>query len=91
MQSGNSCLLHTTFSSETSTGYISISIMNYIECNDKTHINECICNNNNNNNNNNIYFQVTVLQINISLYQRIREYTGVPFPRLRLSSGRKKI
>ena len=51
VQSGNSCLLHTIFPPETNTGYINISIMNYIECNDETHINECnICNNNNNNN-----------------------------------------
>ena len=34
VQSGNSSLLHTIFSSETHTGYINISIMNYIECND---------------------------------------------------------
>ena len=30
----NDCLLHTIFSPETNTGYINISIMNYIECND---------------------------------------------------------
>ena len=34
MQSGNSCLLHTVFLPETNTGYINISIMNYIECKD---------------------------------------------------------
>ena len=34
VQSGNSCLLHTIFSPETNSGYINISIMNYIECND---------------------------------------------------------
>ena len=34
VQSGNSCLLHTNFSRETNTGYINISIINYIECND---------------------------------------------------------
>ena len=31
VQSGNSCLLHTIFSPETNTGYINISIMNYIK------------------------------------------------------------
>ena len=34
VQSGNSCLLHTIFSTETNTRYINISIMNHIECND---------------------------------------------------------
>ena len=34
VQSGNSCLLHTIFSHETTTVYINISIMNYTECND---------------------------------------------------------
>ena len=34
VQSGNSCLLHTIFSPETNSGYINISIMTYIECND---------------------------------------------------------
>ena len=34
VQSGNSCLLHTSFSPETNIGYINISIVNYIEWND---------------------------------------------------------